>query len=212
MNLYVVFCHPNRTSYTGAVLDSFLEGAKEAGHSCEVADLHGMGFNPVFSPDDFHLFRTGEGLSEELKHHQNLIDWAEGLVFIYPIWWFYMPAMLKGWFDRVFSNGWMYHYEMEEGPEPVHVLVTRPVLEGKKILQLCPAGNSKRTYDRYGYASGLGRLVDTGIFRYCQSEDYETHILTDIDKNPKARADHLRFAFEKGRDIAPSAPGTRVQC
>lgn len=201
MRVLIVYCHPNRDSFSGAVLDSLKNGCIEGGHTIDIVDLHAEDFDPRFTKADFHLFRTGEGLTDDLGRYQKLMDEAEALILVYPIWWFGMPAMLKGWFDRVFSNGWMFHFEVTEGPELKHHLVNRPVLAEKKIIQLCPAGLSRSTYKKYNYAAALNRLIDVGIFEYCGAEDIASYLLPDIDEDPDARAEHLTFAYSIGKTL-----------
>ena len=100
MHVLAVFCHPRRDSFSGAVLDRFAQGAREAGHSVEVADLHAEGFDPVFKAGDFIQFEGG-AMPPDVLAEQARVERCDALAFVFPIWWYGMPAMFKGWLDRV---------------------------------------------------------------------------------------------------------------
>ena len=111
MHLLAVYAHPLRQAYTGAILDAFLAGLTEAApHTTEVADLYREGFEMRLQPEDYAQFR-GESMPEEIRREQARVDRADALAFVFPVWWWSFPAILKGWFDRVFSEGWAYNFE-----------------------------------------------------------------------------------------------------
>jgi NAD(P)H dehydrogenase (quinone) len=106
MNFLVIYAHPNPQSLNASIKDAFLEGAKEAGHTTTVLDLYAEGFDPVLRTPELH----GEQ-SAVVKKHQDLIRSADWMVFVYPIWWSRCPAILEGWFDKVFSAGFGFRYK-----------------------------------------------------------------------------------------------------
>lgn len=123
MNVLVVHAHPERASFTAALKDAALESLTACGHRVEVSDLYGEGFNPVAGRHDFiakadatrfhyqseqlHASKTG-GFSPELVREQERLMRADLFVFTFPIWWGGLPAILKGWFDRVCAYGVAY--------------------------------------------------------------------------------------------------------
>lgn len=123
MNVLIVYAHPEPTSFTAAMKDAAREALEAAGHSVEVSDLHAEGFNPVagrhdfiaaadatrfhYQSEQFHAAKTG-GYSAELAREQARLSRADFLVFVCPIWWGGLPAILKGWFDRVCAYGVAY--------------------------------------------------------------------------------------------------------
>ncbi len=123
MHVLLVYAHAEPTSFTGALKDAALEVLSKAGHSVEVSDLHAEGFNPVAGRHDFtaildphrfhyqseqdHAHQTGS-FAPDIVREQQRVARAELMVWIYPIWWGGMPAILKGWFDRVFAYGFAY--------------------------------------------------------------------------------------------------------
>ena len=105
MRVLVIYCHPRPDSFSAALRDAAVSGLTAAGHSVESRDLHAEGFDPVLSTlQRGAYFDEAENL-RGIEDHATSLSRAEGLVLIYPTWWFGMPAMLKGWFDRVWLPG-----------------------------------------------------------------------------------------------------------
>ncbi|QOX65685.1 NAD(P)H-dependent oxidoreductase [Anoxybacterium hadale] len=107
MNALIIYSHPNTKSFNHAILNQVKQGLKDGGHTFEVIDLYVDNFNPVL------VYNEGIKRSElmndvETAHYRELIKQADELIFIYPIWWYGMPAILKGFIDRVFVSGFAY--------------------------------------------------------------------------------------------------------
>ena len=107
MKVLVVYAHPNPASFCHAVLEAVTETLKLKNHTVEIRDLYAMHFDPVLKPTDFEGIATGN-YPEDIKTEQNHIAWAEMVIVIHPIWWTGMPAMIKGFIDRIFSYGFAY--------------------------------------------------------------------------------------------------------
>lgn len=105
MRVLVVYAHPVPTSFCAAVHATAVEALRRAGHELRDLDLYAEGFAPVLSRAERERYmdtgRNEEGIEEQLAH----LRWAEALIFIYPTWWYSLPAILKGWFDRVWVPG-----------------------------------------------------------------------------------------------------------
>lgn len=125
MNALIVYAHPEPRSFNGAMKDLAVETLTAAGHRVTVADLYREGFNPAAGPWDFtsrgdpERFELGAEQARAARHRtfapdvQREIDrlFAADLVVLqFPMWWFSMPAMLKGWIDRVFAFGTAYDF------------------------------------------------------------------------------------------------------
>jgi putative NADPH-quinone reductase len=106
MRLLVVFCHPDPDSYGAAIFRTACQALREAGHELRIIDLYAEGFDPVFTRDEkrSYLTDTGQNIAGVARHVEAL-QWAEGWVAIYPTWFYGLPAMLKGWLDRVWLPG-----------------------------------------------------------------------------------------------------------
>ncbi|MDE2370214.1 MAG: NAD(P)H-dependent oxidoreductase [Burkholderiales bacterium] len=105
MRVLVVFCHPVETSYQAALHREVVDALRGAGHEVDDFDLYAEGFNPVLSRAErigYHEVPTNRIPVE--PYLQRLL-WAESLVFCFPTWCFGLPAMLKGFFDRLLMPG-----------------------------------------------------------------------------------------------------------
>jgi NAD(P)H dehydrogenase (quinone) len=123
MNVLIVYAHPEPTSFSGAMKDTAVSVLRAAGHRVTVSDLHAEGFNPVAGRHDFtgvadaarfhyqreqnHAAQTGSFAADLAREHERLLA-ADLMIFVFPIGWSGLPAILKGWFDRVFSYGVAY--------------------------------------------------------------------------------------------------------
>lgn len=107
MRILVVYCHPSPQSFCHAALTRVLAGLAVGGHEVDVLDLYAEGFNPVIDEAEWKIYMSEpERLATgAMARHVELLRRAEGLVFVYPTWLFSLPAMLKGWLDRVFLPG-----------------------------------------------------------------------------------------------------------
>lgn len=112
MKTLVVYCHPDPTSYVSAAREAALAGLRAGGHEFRITDLHADGFDPVLTADE-HIQRPTGCVAPEVQRHADDLLWCESLVLIYPTWWAGQPAMLKGWIDRVWTNG--VAYELVDG-------------------------------------------------------------------------------------------------
>ncbi|MDQ3646404.1 MAG: NAD(P)H-dependent oxidoreductase, partial [Actinomycetota bacterium] len=112
MHVLTVFDHPQRKHFPGVVLDAFVEGIVQAGHTAEVADLHAEGFDPRFNDAD-HAHFWGEPRPADSVREAVRVEAADALAFVFPVYWWSFPALLKGWIDRVFTAGWAYSVDAE---------------------------------------------------------------------------------------------------
>ena len=109
MNILLVYAHPNPRSFNRALLETIDAELCERGHATCIRDLYQMRFRAVLDGED--LIRNWRGdLPDDIRQEQEAIRWAQGLVFIYPIWWFGPPAILKGWIDRVFVRKFAFDF------------------------------------------------------------------------------------------------------
>lgn len=111
MNAFIVYCHPSRNSFTHMVKESFIKGLEEVGHTYQVSDLYADGFNPVMTEEEYireGFYQLEKPLSEDVIKEQEKMNAADIIVFIYPDFWTASPAMLEGWFQRVWTYGFAY--------------------------------------------------------------------------------------------------------
>lgn len=106
MRILVVFAHPVPTSFNGAVRDVAVAALAAAGHNVDQIDLYADGFDPRMSTDERLAYETLQPiLDPRIAAYVERVRAAEGLVFVYPTWWWGLPAILKGWLERVLVPG-----------------------------------------------------------------------------------------------------------
>jgi putative NADPH-quinone reductase len=125
MNVLVVYCHPRADSFAAALRDAVVGALGAAGHAVELADLYAEGFDPVMGSEERGRYHDVSENTQGIEREIARLKRAEAIVFVYPTWWYGMPAMLKGWFDRVWAPG--VTFEINGG-------VIRPLLTGVRCV------------------------------------------------------------------------------
>jgi NAD(P)H dehydrogenase (quinone) len=152
----IVTANPDPSSLTATVAQRIATAL--APTSTVVADLAAEGFDPRFTAADRHTYAVGGDFPDDVAREQARIDAADHLVLVFPVYWWSMPALLKGWIDRVFVNGWAF----DVGGDGIQRRL------GRLTVHLVPiAGDDLGVYDRHGYAQALRTQVEHGIVDYC---------------------------------------------
>jgi NAD(P)H dehydrogenase (quinone) len=121
MRVLVIYCHPRPDSFSAALRDAAVAALTAAGHSVDLRDLYAEGFDPALSPRQRGAYFDEAENMHGLEDHIAALRRAEGLVLVYPTWWFGMPAVLKGWVDRVWVPGVAFRLG---GPKALEPLLT----------------------------------------------------------------------------------------
>lgn len=187
MKVLVVFDHPRRDSLSGAVLDAFVEGLTEAGHSAEIADLYAEGFDPRMPLADEPDWDDDDKVySDAVLAEQARIERNDAIAFVFPVWWWSVPAMTKGWIDRVWNNGWAYG-------------ARKLSLEKAQLIGL--AANSEDGYRKRGYAEAMRVQLLVGIMNYCGIENADLRLFYDAHEGVDIREDLIGRARQLGREF-----------
>jgi NAD(P)H dehydrogenase (quinone) len=104
MRVLVVYCHPLPDSFCAAVRDTALAAIAHKGSEARLVDLYAENFDPVMRGEERQVYYQAAPADPALKAHIAHLKWAEMIVFIYPTWWYGLPAMLKGWLDCVWAT------------------------------------------------------------------------------------------------------------
>ncbi|MFC8006747.1 NAD(P)H-dependent oxidoreductase [Streptomyces olivaceus] len=155
----VVTAHPDPGSLTHHVAERLVPALRPG--AVEVADLHRERFDPRFTPADRRAYREDGGHSPDVVREHRRLDRATDLVLVFPVYWWSMPALLKGWIDRVFVNGWAFDVSAESG--------VRPRLQRLTTHLLPVAGADSGTYERHGYERALRTQIEHGFVDYVGS-------------------------------------------
>lgn len=163
MKTLLVMAHPRKDSLTAAVADSFANGLEKNGHTVEWANLVEEGFDPVLREADEPDWNDAQKrYSPEVQREMERIERNEATLMIFPVYWWSVPAILKGWIDRVWNNGWA--YGERNFPQ-------------RRAWMIGVAGNSAEGFASRGYDRALQTQLDTGILDYCGIEERRVELL-----------------------------------
>lgn len=105
MRILYLYAHPLGDSFHAAIRDAALSALRGAGHEVDLCDLYAEGFDPVLRPEHRRIYHDEAAILEPVAGYVERLRWAEGIVLSFPTWCFGLPAILKGFFDRVFIPG-----------------------------------------------------------------------------------------------------------
>ena len=157
MKYLIIYSHPNPTSFNAAIRQTIEKKFLKAQIEYATRDLYALNFNSILNGMDFESFKSGK-IPTDIAREQDYIKKAEILLFIYPIWWFGMPSILKGYIERIFSLGFAYAMT-EQGPQGI--------LTDKKVVILNTTGGPRNSYEQYGFNTALKTTMADGIFGFC---------------------------------------------
>lgn len=168
MNVLVIFDHPygasasenvpHQRSYSAALLASVMRGLTTKGHAIDLIDLHADGFNPVMSCEELAAWRQKKTIDPLVANYQQRLMAADHIVFIFPIWWETMPALTKGFLDKVFAKGIVYE-EIKPG-RPFKCLLMN--LKGVSLLTVM---NTPDFFYRWIFGNPITKILFRGTFR-----------------------------------------------
>lgn len=197
MHALIVVAHPEPGSLSHGVAAGIAEGLSlsGAGHSFEIADLTAEAFDPRFGMADLAVHRRQAPPPADVAAEQARIDRADALVLVYPVYWWSMPGLLKGWIDRVFANGWAFDFRPDV---PLEKKLGR-----LRVHLVGIGGADAATYARHGYAGAMTTQIDHGIFDYCGACVATSALM--LDSEAQDPAIHLAAAHAIGRDLFDGA-------
>jgi NAD(P)H dehydrogenase (quinone) len=155
----LVVAHPVASSFVVAMSEVAREAMAKAGHDVRVVDLHAMGFDPVLGVDAWRGHMSPPETKSGLAEHIELLRWADSLVFAYPTWYGGQPAMLKGWFDRVWVEG--VAYTLPTGANRI-----RPLLRNIRTVVVITSHGSKKFMNSVQGEPGK-RVILRGLRTLC---------------------------------------------
>jgi NAD(P)H dehydrogenase (quinone) len=177
MNILYVYAHPEPRSFNGALKDVAMVSLAKNGHAVKVSNLYAIKWKAVLDAQDFRMRQnpyqfnpaieqihgvTTQSLAPDLQDEIAKVAWADLLIFQFPVWWSSMPAILKGWFDRVFVQGFV--VDLERGH-----LYGEGLLKGKKAMIVATTGATQEMYSPGGIHGDLAThlsVISHTIFEF----------------------------------------------
>ena len=155
MQTLIIYAHPNTNGHCSNILGEVENRLKETGKDYEVLDLYKIKYDPILHENE-HYTAGNKHISEQNKEFQNKIKDADKLIFIYPVWWGTMPAILKGFIDRVLVPGFAYRFSKFGIPQGF--------LKDKKAVVFMTTGGNRFLYLLIG--NRPKRLMKTDILSF----------------------------------------------
>lgn len=162
MNILIVLAHPERQSFNGGLVDIAVKQLGDAGHSVEVDDLYADQFDPVErtelyphkAVDEDYFYPLNEQrahyeqntLAQDVQRELARLEWADLVIFQFPLWWHAQPAILKGWFDRVLVYGGRYTSRMR---------YDHGYYRGKRAMLSVTTGSPEKAFQPFGRAGNM---------------------------------------------------------
>ena len=186
MRALVVFCHPSPDSFTAAVRDVVL--AKLGANNIEIRlhDLYAEGFSPTLTPAEWQGYLDTSTNCAPVSREVADLRWCDTLIFIYPTWWYGLPAILKGWLERVMLPDVAFlmpdaaHRTIRPGLQHIARLGVFTTCGASRWLTFLVGSPGKRTLMR-----GVGFLLPPR-----RRTAFAAHYLMDTS-TPESRARHL---------------------
>ncbi|WNZ26785.1 NAD(P)H-dependent oxidoreductase [Leptolyngbya sp. NK1-12] len=216
MNVLIVFAHPEPQSFNGALFQRAIDTLKELGHDVQCSDLYTMGFDPVSDRRNFtsikdpnafkqqieELYATEvEGFVPELEAELQKLEWCDLMIWQFPLWWFSVPAILKGWVDRVFAMGRVYGNG--------HIYETGR-FRGKKAMLSLTVGGAKEAYLEDGFNGDIQailRPIQRGILQFTGFDVLAPHIVyAPIRQTDQVRQEILDDFSQRLKTIEDELP------
>jgi NAD(P)H dehydrogenase (quinone) len=206
MKILIVYAHPEPQSLNGALKDFAVQHLQQAGHQVQVSDLYAMQWKAVLDAEDtreqidprrFYPDRDSEhafacGLqSADITAEQQKLLWADTVILQFPLWWFSLPAILKGWVERVYAYGFAYgvgeHCDTHWGDR-----YGEGTLAGKRAMLIVSAGGWQSHYSPRGINGPIEDLlypIHHGVLYYPGFEVLPPYLIYRT-----SRVDEARFA------------------
>lgn len=189
MRTLVILAHPYAKSYCYALFERVTQTLEQAGHTVDRLHLDKEGFDPVMRGEDLAVYAKGQSADPVVPAYQARFDAAQQLVFIFPIWWEVMPALLKGFLDKVFTKGWAY--------EPAKLGVKGHLDHIQRAVVVTTMNTPKWAY-RWLYGNAVHRALIRGTLRKCGVRNVEWVALSPVSHVTDAkRKEWLNMVGEK---------------
>lgn len=196
MHVLTVLDHPNPNSFSHAAAQHFVAGAEAAGHSTELADLHAEGFNPLWTMAD--IDSDGKtNVPADVAREQDRIARADAICLVFPLFWWGMPSMIKGWVDRVWSWGWAYD-QLDD--------YEKSLQRNRSGLLLIPAGARSDEVESKGYRAALDTCWTEGTFGFFGFSPRRMELLYGSTGSEPRRKALLEQCYDSGLSLPPPTP------
>ncbi|MNB69939.1 Glutathione-regulated potassium-efflux system ancillary protein KefF [compost metagenome] len=180
-NVLIITAHPVEDSLTRSLAVRIAEQYSRQGIRVDMNNLDSASFQPAMTNADLGVYHGKQALPDDILAEQARVDSADMLVFVFPVYWWSVPGILKGWFDRVLTNGWA--YKTADDGRIVGIMKNIPV----RLVAI--AGSDKSGFDRHGYTTAIHTQIVEGVFGFCGLKDITLDYLYEADTANSAQID-----------------------
>ncbi|MBI5261339.1 MAG: NAD(P)H-dependent oxidoreductase [Bradyrhizobium sp.] len=186
MKMLLVFAHPEHQSFNGAMFQTAVDTLTAAGHEVATSDLYSMQFDPVSGRHNFLTLKNPDyfkqqleemhatetfGFAEDIEREMKKLEWCDLMIWQFPLWWFALPGILKGWVDRVFAMGRTYGGDR---------LYANGVFTGRRAMLSLTTGGPQQAYGKGGFNGDIHailRPIHRGILQFVGFDVLQPHIV-----------------------------------
>ena len=201
MNVLIVYAHHEPSSFTSALKNAAYETLSQAGHTVAISDLYGQGFSPVAQKWDFatmsgkhfnymleqkHAALLEMSFSPDIAGEIDKLKAADLVMFVAPFWWNSVPAIMKGWFDRVLAMGFAW-----DGGK----FYEKGLMRGKQAIMVVACGHPSDYYQPAGQhkatVTQMLHPINYGTLAFCGFNVHEPYVALDVlatNENDRALA------------------------
>jgi len=190
MKILIIYAHPEPQSMNSTMFKSAIDTLINAGHEVKVSDMYAMRFNPVSDRSNFTTVNDpaffkqqleeeyasqANGFAAFIEEEQQKVEWCDLMVWQFPLWWFSIPAILKGWVDRVFAMGRFY------GNGRIY---ENGIFRGKKALLSLTTGGPEANYinEKYGDLAIILHSLQRGILEFTGFSVLRPHVIYGTER------------------------------
>jgi NAD(P)H dehydrogenase (quinone) len=160
MKHLIISAHPSKDSFSNALMEALSADSRQQDVRVVRRNLYDLDFDPVLTSEDLGNIKKGE-IPEDIAMEQKFLGESDLISLVYPLWWGSFPAVLKGYFDRILTNGFAFKVTAN-GPEGL--------LKGKKVFLHTSMGNSVEEYERKGILNAFRQVHGQEVFGFCGIE------------------------------------------
>ncbi len=209
MNIFIVHAHHEPQSFNGALTEMAYQHLDALGHEVRISNLYAMSFDPVSDRRNFTTCKDADylkqqeeeryahendGFSDDIQTELDHLNWCDGMILQFPLWWFGMPAILKGWVDRVFAMGPVYGggrwYD-------------NGVMRGKRAMLSLTTGGPASMYEADGLNGDLNLIlypINHGILRFVGFEVLPPFVAWGVSRASDAERENYLQAYQARLD------------
>ena len=183
--ILVILGHSSNDSFNNTLADAYIEGAKSSGAEVQKLSIPDLKFDPILHEG----YNKIQKLEPDLVKAQEMIKWAEHMVWVYPTWWGSMPALLKGFIDRVFLPGYAFNFRKDSPLWDKH-------LKGRTAHLIVTMGGPPLYYKFAMFSPGI-RMMGKGTLEFCGIKVKKKTIIGNIRKLSQEQVDKYSVIVRK---------------